>query len=111
MFTNGSIEDVLSTKAWDLSFVVDDMLDNYRENLDYLKERRRIVWRNTNDALRGNDMQEYKLCCADSDDLDKMIARYNKAIKDLDALHNAIFDTVDSLCDVDEIYDGNVKNL
>lgn len=111
MFTEGSIENVLSTQAWDLSFVVDDMLDNYRENLNYLQERRRIVWRDTNTALRANDMKEYRACCADRDDLDKMIARYSRAIKELDKLRNAIFDTVDSLCDVDEIYDANVKNL
>ena len=111
MFTTGSIEEVLATKAWDLSFVVDDMLDNCRENRDYLRERRRIVRRDTNNALRDNDMTEYRACCADSDDLDKMIARYDRAITELDKLRNAIFDSVDSLCDVEEIYDANVKNL
>lgn len=111
MFTEGSIEEVLTNKAWDLSFPVDDMLDNCRENRDYLKERRRTVWRDTNSALRANDMAEYRACCADSDDLDKMIARYDKAIVELEKLRNAIFDTVDALCDVEEIYDANVKNL
>lgn len=111
MFTEGSIEEVLTTKAWDLSFTVDDMLDNCRENLTYLQERRRTVWRDTNNALRDNDMAEYRACCADSDDLDKMIARYSRAIKELDTLRNAIFDSVDALCDVEEIYDANIKNL
>lgn len=111
MFTEGSIEEVLSTKAWDLSFTVDDMLDNCRTNRGYLLERRRIVWRDTNSALRANDMAEYRACCADSDDLDKMVARYDKAIVELEKLRNAIFDTVDALCDVEEIYDANIKNL